>query len=358
VAGAVVLVFSLTSAGGVRRSEAGFVAILAQTKTYLNILIDEWEKYSRILEDHLDKVTGIMQPFNEIHAGVRELTNLNGLRGVYRMMDSYRASVSDPACFNPLTYNSNFDCRLQRDFTPPELRRVRYRASAAIADGAYTLENLEDRVFGSGRETIQEVLVGTVPGAADTRARIERNIERNRWQLRRIRSIGSRSRYAARQFQRWGGAERRMSGPPGTECSALDVSDPLGPDGVAGTHDDPTILDQAMNADCKGAAGSVNDPLDEQAHLSEIEAKTLQVAGVMGVVEMAALRAEEEAAREAEALRAAERVEEQRRRENQRVQRGLDCFAAGQSLACTPVVSDADSVRRALAQLRPAGLFW
>ena len=368
VAGALVLVFSLTSAGGVRRSEAGFVAILAQTKTYLNVLIDEWEKYSRILEDHLDKVTGVLQPFNEIHAGVRELMNLNRLRGVYRMMDSYRASVTDPDCYNPLSSSFSPNCTLQRDFLPPEVREVEMQARFGIADGRYTMEQLERGVFDPTRDrSVQEVLLA-VAGVVDpataaevrrTQARVERNVRRNQWQIRRIRSLGNRGRYAARNFQRWGGPERRLVGAPGTDCSALDVSDPDGPDGVPGTHDDPTILDQALNADCLGSAGSVDDPLAEQAHLSEMEAKTLRTAGMVGVVEMAALDLERQVAEDAEALASAERIEEQRRREVERVRQRLDCAASGGSFAyvdvngmCGTVVPEDEMRQRTLAELQ------
>ncbi len=366
LAGALVLVFSLTSAGGVRRSEAGFVAILAQTKTYLNILIDEWEKYSRILEDHLDKVTGVLQPFNEIHAGVRELTNLNRLRGVYRMMDAYRASVSDPRCFDPRVFNVQANCFLQRDFMPPEVREVEMQARAGIADGRYTYERLEGEVFDRpGLRTVQDAVVGLIgvydPAAAaeirQTHLRIQSNINRNRWQVRRMRTLAGRGHYAARNFQRWGGPERRLVGASGAECSVLDVSDPDGPDGVSGTHDDPTILDQAMNVDCLGSAGSVDNPMEEQAHVSEIEAKTLRTASMVGVVEMAGLDLERQVARDAEALASAERVEEQRRRELERYRQRLDCVATTGSFAymdssgaCGAMIPAADAMARYQAQ--------
>ena len=377
LAGALVLVFSLASAGGVRRSEAGFVAILAQTTTYLNILIDEWEKYSRILEDHLDKVTGVLQPFNEIHAGIKQLTDLNGLRGVYRMIDSYRASVTHPDCYNPLSPSfASSNCALQRDFIPPEVRELEMQMRWGIADGRYTLERLEGEVFERpGAKTVQEALLG-IAGLFDpalaaeiqqTQARIERNIERNRWQVRRIRSIGNRGRYAARNFQRWGGTERRVSGPAGADCSALDVSDPdptdptVGPDGadgVWGTHDDPTILDQALNADCLGAAGSVDDPLVEQAHLSEIEAKTLRTAAIVGVVDMAALEVERQVVRDEATLASAERIERQRRRELEELRARVACLPnptgsyayADPSGGCGSVVSKAASFAAYAAQ--------
>ena len=365
VAGALVLVFSLTSAGGVRRSEAGFVAILAQTKTYLNILIDEWEKYSRILEDHLDKVTGVLQPFNEIHAGVRELMDTRRLRGVYRMMDSYRASVTDPDCFNPLSPSFSGNCTLQRDFIPPEVFEIEMQGRLGIADGRYTMERLEDEVFNPiEHRSVQDVIIG-IGGVVDPdvvvlRDRIDRNVRRNRWQIRRLRSLAGRGRYAARNFQRWGGPERRLVGAPGSECSALDVSDPDGPDGIPGTHDDPTILDQAMNVDCLGSAGSVDNPLEEQAHLSEMEAKTLRVAGMAGVVEMAALELERQVAEEAEQMAAEEELEEHRRREVERVAQRLNCAANGGSYAlvdsngvCGVVVSAAEMRQRTLSMLLP-----
>ena len=360
-AGALVLLFSLTSTGA-SRSEAGFVAILAQTKVYLNILIDEWEKYSRILEDHLDKVTGIMQPFSEIHAGVRELTNINGLRDVYRMADSYRASVSDPGCFVP-GFSGN--CALQRDFIPPEVRSVDYELRTGVRQGAsgwnYTLEQLEGEVFErSALDTVQEALAVFDPAAAAeariTRQRVERNVERNRWQIRRIRSIANRSTYAARNFVFR--ADQRP-GPLSLDDGCPDVPADYFGDPAAGVPPDPnaTLLDQAINADCEPASGSLDDPLAEQAHLSEMEAKTLRAAGMVGLVEMASLELERGSERETAALESAERAEEQRRRESERVAARLRCFETTGSLAyvdggvCGTVVSGAETLRRQQAQL-------
>lgn len=372
VAGAFVLVLSLTSAGGVRRSEAGFVAILAQTKTYLNILIDEWEKYSRILEDHLDRVTGVLQPFNEIHAGVRELMDNRGLRGVYRMMDRYRASVTDPDCYNPLSPSFRANCALQRDFLPPGVREIEMQARLGIANGRYTMARLEDSAFGLENTRVEDALLAIVAAAdpataaevRETQFRIQRNVIRNRWQIRRIRSIGNRGRYASRNFQRWGGPARRLVGNTGGECSSLPLEDasgrplPDGPDGVPGTHDDPTILDQALAVDCLGSAGSVDTPLAQQAHLSEMEAKTLGTASMAGVVEMTSLELERQVQEDVDALASAERMEEQRRRRIGRVQRRLDCVVAGGSYAyvdvagnCADIVSQAEMRRRTAALL-------
>lgn len=364
-AGVVVLVFSLTSAGGVRRSEAGFVAILAQTKVYLNILIDEWEKYSRILEDHLDKVTGVMQPFNEIHAGVRELMNLNGLRGVWRMADSYRAAVSDPRCFDPLVYSTLSICTLQRDFTPPELRELELQARWGIADGRYTLERLEGQVFdrpgiATAQEAAMSLLAAYQPAAAAevarTQARIERNIERNRWQLRRMRTLGGRGRYAARNFLFRAG---QLPGPAGRPEGCPNVTSWYFGDPVAGVPPDPdaTILDQAVNADCLEAGAHTDDPLAEQAHLSEIEARTLQAASLVSVVDMAAIELERAGAEEEQALESVERIEAARREELERLRGRLDCLNSGGSFAyvdssgaCGAVVSAADSASRYDAQ--------
>ena len=362
-AGALVLVFSLTSAGGVRRSEAGFVAILAQTKVYLNILIDEWEKYSRILEDHLDKVTGVMQPFNEIHAGVRELMNLNRLRGVWRMADSYRASVSDPRCFDPTRAHSMAGCTFQRDFTPPEAYEVQMQARWGILDGRYRLEDLESRVFDrSGLDTAQEAAMGVLrildPAAAAeaayTQARIERNIQRNRWQLRRMRTLGARGRYASRNFlfragQRPGPNPR--AGAANDGCP--DVPADYFGDAVRGVAPDPdaTILDQAINADCQPSSGSLGDPLAEQAHLSEMEAKTLRTAAMVGIVDMAATQLERDVAEEEQAIESVERIEVARREELDRLGTRLACLNSAGTFAyvdstgaCGAVVSKAQSI--------------
>ena len=373
---ALVLAVSLTPVGGVRRSEAGFVAILAQTKVYLNILIDEWEKYSRILEDHLDKVTGVMQPFNEIHAGVRELTNTNGLRDLYRLGDSYRASVSDPRCFVP---GASGPCALHRDFIPPEVRSIDYELRTGVRQGAsgwdYTLEQLEGEVFErSALDTAQEAVMAALqiydPAAAAeariTQQRIERNVERNRWQIRRIRSIANRSTYAARNFVF---RADQLPGPNplpgGANDGCPDVPADFFGDPAAGVAPDPdaTLLDQAINADCEPASGSVDDPLAEQAHMSEIEAKTLRAGSLIGVVEMASLELERQSDRESAALESAERAEQQRRREMERQRERFDCFRTTGSLAyvdggaCGAVVSGPETLRRQEAQLTSLVLF-
>ena len=352
---ALALAVSLTPLGGVRPSEAGFVALLVQMKTYLNVAIDQWEKYSRILEDHLDKVTGIMQPFSEMHAGVRELTNVNGLREVYRLADSYRASVSDPRCFVP-GFAGN--CAFQRDFIPPEVREIDYEFRWGVRQGAnawnYTLEQLEGEVFErSAMDTAQEAVMAALsvysPAAAAeaavTQARIERNIERNRWQLRRMRSIANRRTYAARNFV-FRADQQAGPGPDRAGCPSIDVE----------TDADATILDQAINADCLESSAHQDDPLNEQAHLSEMEAKTLRAATMVGVVDMAALALEEEVDREAAALESAERAEAQRRERFERFRQRMDCVRTNGSFAygadgCGTVVSGAETLRRQEAQL-------
>ena len=97
--GASALVLVALIAARPARVDASFTALLTQTVQYVNILIDEWEKHSRILEDHLDRVTGVMQPFSDLHAGVRELTNTSRLRGVLNLARGYRAALTDPDCY-------------------------------------------------------------------------------------------------------------------------------------------------------------------------------------------------------------------------------------------------------------------
>ena len=350
LAAAGVLAAFLALPGGVGRSEAGFVAILAQTTTYLNILIDEWEKYSRILEDHLDKVSGIMQPFSNIHAGVRELTDTRGLRAVWRMADAYRASVSDPRCFDPRAYRGLAHCALQRDFEPPELRQLEMEARFGIADGMYRAEALEQASFGmpsprSLAEAAFHVLDAYVPAAElrRTRERIERNVDRNRWQVRRMRSLAWRARYGAREFQLWTNDAARRPGADGCAGVAVRHGHPVNA-GVGPS--DPGLIDQALRADCLGGRdlGGVHSPLEGRgtgqeddasaaAHLSEAEAGTVQASALAGVTAMASLRAERRAAADAARADRQDRAEAVRRRDVEAQARRLACLESTGSFA-------------------------
>ncbi len=348
VAAAVVLVFV---AAVPRSADAGFLALLAQMKPYLNTLIDQWEKYSRILEDHMDSVAGVMQPFSDIHAGVEELMDTRGLRGLYRLGDSYRATLTDPSCYR---FPVPASCTAFADFTPPELRELYYTGVYAVEDGARTYRQFEEDVYGDGAlytvPSVQEVLrvVGSAaaadPAAVEAAQRAEAAVNRNRWQLRRMRSLADRGSYLARQF-----LFRSDDGPD--DCP---TESPVTSTGAV--NRDATFLDQAVGADCLSSRANAGSPLEQQAHLSSMESATLQAGSLISVVDMRMLELERLATGLAAELDAEEQAEAARRR---RLERAANVLACGEHAAyadggggCLPVM-DADTMQaRADALLR------
>ena len=306
---------------------ASFTALLGQTIAYVNILIDEWEKHSRILEDHLDKVTGIVQPFSQLHAGVRELTDLSRIKPLLKLGDSYRTSLMNPDCYR---YPVPSDCTLQGDFDPPELRATYYDGVYAIGSGTYNAYELEQRVRNIGTyDSVRGMFAATGldqhPSVAEifrTADRVQRNIWDAQWKYRRARSIAARTRHVARPFI---------------------YSAPLGPDGCPVVNDAglretdldddllvyrPTFMDQVRHSDCLDPTAHLEEPLEEErAHTSSSEAATMQTAALFGVVDQTALALEREAARIEELNARDERTEARRRRRLGIMANHLGCVA-------------------------------
>ncbi len=330
---------------------ASFSALLTQTIAYVNILIDEWEKHSRILEDHLDRVSGVMQPFSELHAGVRELTDTRGIRSLLRVGQAYRASILDPSCFTgPRLMGTAPPCTLVQDFLPPEVGGVYMDGVYAVDAAAYTPQALEQYAHSAaagGWRTVRDVL-SVIPhplaqATVDTGTRVERNIWRNAWQMRRIRSLANRSQYVGSQYL----YSARLD--PATGCPDVDIAT------------DGTVLDQARGADCLDPAAHVGSPLEESsAHLSSGEADTLQTASMFGIVDQQVIELEH-AALQVERRNASEqRAEARRRRRLQRVEHTFDCLATGEATLAYNDGAGACAARGALGDVTipdPAATF-
>ncbi len=314
--------------------DGSFSVMLGQVTAQVNILIDQWEKHTRILEDHLDKVSGVMQPFSELHAGVRELTDLSGLRSLLSLGRAYRASLLDPACFR---YPVGTGCTLVQDFVPPEVRQVQWMGQYAIDDGMYTAEQLERYAHGTAAgewSTISEVLnasgVPVLGDLADTTNRTQRTVWNARWEARRVRSISSRYRHVGRQFLHTGYPGRDPADCPGFATGGAVPAD-------------ATLMDQAAAADCLDPLANADQPLEQAAaHVSEVEADTLQTASTFGVVDMAALELEQAASGIESRNRAEESAEAARRRKLGRLRNTLPCVAPGGGAEPTLAYADGE----------------
>lgn len=307
--------------------QGSFQALLAQTVEYVSILVDEWEKHSRILEDHLDRVTGVMQPFSDIHAGVRELMNTRGLMRTMRLVDTYRSSVVNPECYT--SFPAPPGCVIQADFTPPEARELDYAARSGFhaAVNPMTLFELEEFAFDptAPLQTVADALslsgnpalAGRVQQVQD---RIAANRTNARWHMRRARSVEQRTGHASRQFLYRGDLD------PATGCldTPVAVLDPVTGDEIDVTAD-ATVLDQAVSADCLSSQANVDAPLEPEAHLSSDEAGTLQSASLIGIADLASLAVESGALSAARREEGSLRAEGRRRDRLTRLRNRIEC---------------------------------
>ena len=307
--------------------QGSFQVLLAQTVEYVAVLVDEFEKHSRILEDHMDRATGILQPFSDIHAGINELRDTRGIVRTFRMVDSYRSSMMNPECF--ASFPPPPGCELQADFMPPEARALDYTARRGFHDvqNPMTLFELEEYAFSPAGLTkaMTDALVFTgnpqlAADVADVDGRIAANRRRARWNLRRARSIQHRTGHASRLHLYKG-----ELGPDGCPVAPLAITDAEGNE--IDVPAETTLLDQAIGADCLPASAHVGDPTNPQAHLSEDEAGALQTGSLVGAVDLVALDLESLAFTIGKGLEGRSRSDARRRERLAASQRRRDCLA-------------------------------
>ena len=306
--------------------QGSFQSLLVQTIEYVSILVDEFEKHSRVLEEHLDRATGMMQPFSDIHAGVTELMDTRGLMRTMRMVDSYRSSVANPECYR--SFPPPAGCELQADFTPPEARSVLYTARRGFHDATdpMTLFELEEYAFTpSGLfKGMTDALrfsgnAELAADIADTDARIAANRKRARWNVRRARSVQHRAGHASRLHLYKG-----ETGPDGCPITPIALTDAEGNE--VDVAPDTTIFDQVIAADCLSSSANVGSPTESQAHLSEAEAGTLQTASLIGMADMVALDLEGIALQQGARIEGQARADARRRDRLAATMRRLSCL--------------------------------
>ena len=343
-------------AGGVfaytmKPAEAAWTAMLTQVLAQINEAIDIWEKHTRQLEDVMDQAAGVMAPFNELYAGFRELTDLNGLKAVARLGQTYKADMQDPSCFLPHDFPGSRNCTLSGEvsiFVPQDVRDLYHSTSnfqyAAGRQYGHFEGLLQSGTIGQAYGYLQAIFpdpanrppwlndaMGQFEAVTATIDRIRWNKQRHQLANRRMRFLSGRFQAAANQVLRYssGGdsaaaraaraadpnydyaAERRWNNPDDGggaggqgggayrsstgdfRCGAGSASSMV--TGTAAAAHEPTVLAQSVEVDCLGGAaadGSPHDPLTPGAHLSGAEAEALQVQALIVTGNLAAAELE------------------------------------------------------------------
>ena len=376
----------ILAVGGLRPTdaEASWVALLTKAVAQVREGVDLWEKHTRQLEDWMDKASGMMQPFSDLHAGYRELTDLRGVKRLAKTGQVYRANLQNPDCFIPGRLST---CATGRDFIPSSLRRMEGDArgiigsSLNVADG-YSWGELEGlirrtsttRDGGSG----QWIDGSTPPWVGDTVSAwddLDYSLDRVRHhKIRMFRNV-RRATGLAERYQRLGGDVLRVSAAEGTGSRAFFTAgaggdfDRTADGGVECRPDTPqslvtgntarsvgsTILAQVMEMDCAGgadASGNPLDPLTPGAHVSPNEVLGVQAALGIWEANQAATQLEDMALQVSRLVQSRQIEAESARRRALRLRDRLACPEAPALVDCadfTPgTPADFEASERAL----------
>ena len=357
-------------------ADASWVAMKAKAVAQVRESVDLWEKHTRQLEDWMDQASGMMQPFSELHAGYRELTDLRGVKRLSRMGQVYRSNVSNPDCFMP---GSLGNCTLMRDFMPSTIRVIQADGHAILGDAqntadGYSWGQLEaairrtasSRDGGSGQWIYNPTLswLGTgaqFAGADDTLAEL-RDLDHslNRVQHHKVRAFrnvrratGLADRYqrlgtdvlrvsaaegggSAAFFTPGGGGDYAREADGGIVCNAGDNATSLVTGANAGTYG-TTLLAQMLEMDCAGAvdgAGEPLDPLTAGAHVSPNEVLGMQAALGIWEANQAATQLEDMALQLSRVVQARELEAESGRRREIRARERVGCPEAPSLVNC------------------------
>ena len=132
--------------------------MLAKGVAQVREAVDQWEKYTRMLEDKMDQVAGMVQPFTDLHAGYRELTDFRKIKQMARMGSAYRAEIMSPKCWNPVGSGQN--CSIASDFIPTQLRYLDDSAYGIVRRARREVNAAGDQVGGLGFSQLEAVVRG------------------------------------------------------------------------------------------------------------------------------------------------------------------------------------------------------
>ena len=355
------------TAGMPRTADASWSAMLTQAIAQVNEALDTWEKHTRQLEDLVDQGAGMVQPFSELHAGYRELTDTRRLRSLARMGQVYRAGISDPSCFT-----SGGDCRGVRDFVPSEIRSLDNRGDSLFRT-AVGYQNLSWREFerlvrvnlapesrGVGGVWFTRDAPEYVREALDlsrdinrTMTRVQYNKARSYRSVRRSQQLASRYQHLGNDVLRVSRARGESSGDRSNpdvnsditvpdretgdlDCHAGDAASLVTGTAVAG--EGPTLLAQVLEMDCRGGmdgSGQALLPNEPGAHASQTELATVQAAVELWQAQAAAAQLEDAAMELARQANGRLVRMEDRRRKMADLERRLQCPQAPMLLDCS-----------------------
>ena len=350
--------FVLWTAASPPTAEASWVAMWAKATAQLREGIDLWEKHTRQLEDYMDQASGMVQPFTDLHAGYKELTDLRGIKRLARMGDAYRAEIGNPDCWNVVRAN----CGIVADFIPTEMRFIDDQGlailgqSSNVTDG-FSFGELEAAIRstargnGVGGQWLTEDAPAWVRDSVDLTGDLQRTIARVQYNKARAYRTVRRGQSLASRYQHLGNDVMRVTKATGSgsgllstpgqnsryvrsavddsvECNAGSAAMSM----VAGIGADPTILAQVIEMDCNGGADASGNPLAALApgaHQSPTELATVQAGLAIWHAHMTAVELEDEAQRFSNRVAAVEvSVETERRRTQRthdRVRRAQEC---------------------------------
>ena len=269
-------------------ASASWFAMLPLVGQQISQAVDIWERHARMVEDHLDQVSGLANAYNDINRAYRTVRGTLSHLGIGerapRLGDLYRAGFVNERC---LTYNGAgniADCAL-RDLTGGEFHRFEWQVRSLpgnlsglqdFSTYEQALRNNWDGEFpelpsGPLGDRVNETILG-VDAAVAPSMRLHAATARGRALFHQGRRRARRMAAAVDYGRR---AATQMLEQPGRTGSVTDDFGGCGSVASSGM----TVLVAAMRADCtRSTAG--NGPrgsADGSANLSEEESQMISV---------------------------------------------------------------------------------